>query len=41
MAFLRSLYVADYIWRFVWSLVGCLLALSWLPTLTSHTAPPG
>ena len=36
MAFLRSLYVADYIWRFVWSLVGYLLALSWLPP---HTHP--
>ena len=31
MAFLRSFYVADDIWRFAWSLVGCLLALSWLP----------
>ena len=39
MAFLRSFYVADDIWRFAWSLVGCLLALSWLPT--PHTAPPG
>ena len=37
-----SFYVADDIWRFAWSLdVGCLLALSWLPTHTSHTAPPG
>ena len=35
MAFLRSFYVADDIWRFAWSLVGCLLALSWLPTHTS------
>ena len=25
MAFLRSFYVADDIWRFAWSLVGCLL----------------
>ena len=41
MAFLRSFYVADDIWRFAWSLVGCLLALSWLPTHTSHIAPPG
>ena len=29
MAFPRSFYVADDIWRFAWSLVGCLLALSW------------
>ena len=36
MAFLRSFYVADDIWRFAWSLVGCLLALSWLHT---HTHP--
>ena len=36
MAFLRSFYVADDIWRFVRSLVGCLLALSWLPP---HTHP--
>ena len=42
MAFLRSFYAADDIWRFAWSLVGCLLALSWLPpTHTPHTAPPG
>ena len=41
MAFLRSFYVADDIWRFAWSLVGCLLALSWLPPPTPHTAPPG
>ena len=41
MAFLRSFYVADDIWRFAWSLVGCLLALSWLPPHTSHIAPPG
>ena len=25
MAFPRSFYVADDIWRFAWSLVGCLL----------------
>ena len=37
MAFLRSFYVADDIWRLAWSLVGCLLALSWLPT---HPPPP-
>ena len=36
MAFPRSFYVAGDIWRFAWSLVGCLLALSWLPT---HTRP--
>ena len=42
MAFLRSFYVADDIWRFAWSLVGCLLALAWLPPPhTPHTAPPG
>ena len=49
MAFLRSFYVADDIWRFAWSLVSCLLALSWLHppphththTRHSHTAPPG
>ena len=41
MAFLRSFYVADDIWRFAWSLVGCLLALSCLPTHTPHIAPPG
>ena len=28
MACLRSFYVADDIWRFAWSLVGCLLASS-------------
>ena len=27
MAFLLSFCVADDIWRFAWSLVGCLLAL--------------
>ena len=36
MALLRSFYVADGIWRFAWSLVGCLLAISWLPP---HTHP--
>ena len=40
MAFLRSFYVADDIWRFAWSLVGCLLALSWLPTHTHPTQHP-
>ena len=41
MAFLRSFYVADDIWRFAWSLVGCLLALSWLHTHTHipHSTP--
>ena len=41
MAFLRSFYVADDIWRFAWSLVGCLLALLWPPTphITHHTPP--
>ncbi len=34
MAFLRSFYVADDIWRFACSLVGCLLALSCLITTT-------
>ena len=33
IAFLRSFYVADDIWRFARSLVGCLLAPSWLPTM--------
>ena len=42
MAFPRSFYVADDIWRFAWSLVGCLLALSGLPPPhTPYTAPPG
>ncbi len=38
MAFLRSFYGADDIWRFAWPLVGCLhvLALSWLPPHTYH-----
>ena len=36
MAFLRSFYD---IWRFAWSLVGCLLALSWLPGSPPHTHP--
>ncbi len=42
MAFLRSFYVADDIWRFAWSLIGCLLALSWLPPPphTPHSTPP-
>ena len=40
MAFLRSFYVADDIWRFAWSLVGCLLALSWLPPHTHPTQHP-
>ena len=39
MAFLRSFYVADDIWRFAWSLVGCLLALSWLPPTHIHSTP--
>ena len=39
MAFQRSFYVANDTWRFAWSLVGCLLALSWLPPHTPHTAP--
>ena len=38
VAFLRSFYVADDIWRFAWSGVGCLLALSWLPKHTHRFA---
>ena len=40
MAFLRSFYVADDIWRFAWSLVGCLLALSGVPPHTHPTQHP-
>ena len=40
MAFQRSFYVANDTWRFAWSLVGCLLSLSWLPTHTHPTQHP-
>ena len=37
MAFLRSFHVADDIWRFAWSLVGCLLAPSLVAPGHTHT----